>query len=95
MLLMLASLATQAQDVYEYASVVTLRMSNTILLSQSFSNGDYKEQYIDVSNTPTNNNSSVLKVFSEMSESGWEVIDMAAAGMDNNLTKYLLKRKVK
>lgn len=103
MLLTLASLATQAQDVYEYAMVTTGLSQSGLsakgtkpMLFVSFSNGSYKEIEVPQEKAAPSlwaNSSSALEYISTLSKEGWEVND---SGINAGSSYYfLLKRKVK
>lgn len=87
MLLTLASLATQAQDVYEYATV-----SYNFKIYISYSDGKYLEESVDKAVLSTSSTVPVLKRVEEMNKEGWEVISSEHNG---NTWHILLKRKVK
>lgn len=95
MLLMLASLATHAQDVYEYATV-SMSYATGNKLSVSFSNGDYKEvEYNKDEAKPAYlNTTPALKYIAQLNKEGWELITTSTPTGDPGW-RFLLKRKVK
>lgn len=93
MLLTLASLATQAQDVYEYATVV-YAIKNVPTLFVSKSNGEYNEIPVDASKWTLNTNTAAaLKYIAEMNKEGWELVSTNLN--DGSQWYFSLKRKVK
>lgn len=94
MLLMLASLATKAQDVYEYATVSTWGLDYHV----SFSNGEFKKVTVDKTTITGGgdwNQTGVLKYIATLSKEGWEVIGFTSGGVNDAAWKYMLRRKVK
>lgn len=95
MLFMLASLATHAQDVYEYA---TISFNTNLKLYVSYSNGKFEEIPYDKNDSkpgPDVNQTVALKHIAELSKQGWEIVGFSPNGLDSMTWRYLLKRKVK
>ena len=93
MLLTLASLATQAQDVYEYATVNAQPINSVVYLYISYSSGEYKEVQVPRNTKQGYDMSSTLKQIALMSKEGWEVISGVHDGA--SVWRFFLKRKVK
>ena len=86
MLFTFVSLATQAQDVYEYATLVSYYKIHI-----SYSSGKYEEKELE-KNKP--GMGTVLQVLAKMTEEGWEIVDTHSDNTGFNW-KFFLKRKVK
>lgn len=94
MLLTLASLATQAQDVYEYA---VMSAHPTLKLMISYTNGVFEELPFDYDNPKASLESDqtvVSERIADMSKQGWEIVSFTKPDGEF-LWRYLLKRKVK
>lgn len=95
MLFTLASLATHAQDVYEYATVTYAVGSKESLIYVSKENNVFQKVEVPKNGTELNiylNSTPLLNYVKEMRKEGWETENSSYNG--NGLWYFIMKRKV-